>query len=89
MIEEVTTGSLLHLELYLLSLYFMTFNSMLIVGLFVLNVSGMADLILVNSKFTAATFAGTFRGLHAKGVEPGVLYPAVSVEQFHKPHTYK
>ncbi|CAN6269082.1 unnamed protein product [Urochloa humidicola] len=51
--------------------------------------TGMSDLILVNSKFTAATFARTFRGLHARGIEPGVLYPAVSVEQFHEPHAYK
>lgn len=51
--------------------------------------TGMADLILVNSKFTAATFARTFRGLHARGIEPSVLYPAVSVEQFHEPHAYK
>ncbi|KAL6838883.1 hypothetical protein ACP4OV_031319 [Aristida adscensionis] len=51
--------------------------------------TGMADLILVNSKFTAATFARTFRGLHARGIEPAVLYPAVSVEQFHEPHAYK
>nr|CAB3488078.1 unnamed protein product [Digitaria exilis] len=51
--------------------------------------TGMADLILVNSKFTAATFARTFRDLHARGIEPGVLYPAVSVEQFHEPHAYK
>ncbi|KAM0897945.1 hypothetical protein ACQ4PT_022239 [Festuca glaucescens] len=51
--------------------------------------TGMADLILVNSKFTAATFATTFRGLHAKGIQPGVLYPAVSIEQFHEPHDYK
>jgi len=49
----------------------------------------MANLILVNSKFTAATFARTFRGLHARGIEPAVLYPAVSVEQFHEPHAYK
>jgi len=51
--------------------------------------TGMANLILVNSKFTAATFARTFRGLHARGIEPAVLYPAVSVEQFHEPHAYK
>ncbi|CAL5015169.1 unnamed protein product [Urochloa decumbens] len=51
--------------------------------------TGMADLILVNSKFTATTFARTFRGLHARGIEPGVLYPAVSVEQFHEPRAYK
>ena len=50
---------------------------------------GMADSILVNSKFTAATFARTFCGLHARGIEPGVLYPAVSIEQFHEPHDYK
>ncbi|PUZ48656.1 hypothetical protein GQ55_7G263300 [Panicum hallii var. hallii] len=51
--------------------------------------TGMANLILVNSKFTAATFARTFCGLHARGIEPGVLYPAVSVEQFHEPLAYK
>uniref|UniRef100_A0A0D9W8S3 Alpha-1,3/1,6-mannosyltransferase ALG2 n=1 Tax=Leersia perrieri TaxID=77586 RepID=A0A0D9W8S3_9ORYZ len=51
--------------------------------------TGMADLILVNSKFTAATFARTFCGLHARGIEPAVLYPAVSVEQFQEPRTYK
>ncbi|XP_025823257.1 alpha-1,3/1,6-mannosyltransferase ALG2 isoform X1 [Panicum hallii] len=51
--------------------------------------TGMANLILVNSKFTAATFARTFCCLHARGIEPGVLYPAVSVEQFHEPHAYK
>ncbi|CAN6176941.1 unnamed protein product [Urochloa humidicola] len=51
--------------------------------------TGMADLILVNSKFTAATFARTFLGLHARGIEPAVLYPAVSVEQFHEPCAYK
>jgi len=51
--------------------------------------TGMANVILVNSKFTAATFARTFRGLHARGIEPAVLYPAVSVEQFHEPHAYK
>jgi alpha-1,3/alpha-1,6-mannosyltransferase len=51
--------------------------------------TGMADLILVNSKFTATTFARTFCSLHARGVEPAVLYPAVSVEQFQEPHAYK
>lgn len=54
-----------------------------------LYVLGMADLILVNSKFTATTFARTFCSLHARGVEPAVLYPAVSVEQFQEPHAYK
>ncbi|KAL5223939.1 hypothetical protein ABZP36_010578 [Zizania latifolia] len=36
---------------------------------------GMADLILLNSKFTTATFARTFCSLHARGIEPAVLYP--------------
>lgn len=43
----------------------------------------MADCILVNSKFTASTFASTFKNLHAKGIKPEVLYPAVNVDQFH------
>ncbi|KAI4387987.1 hypothetical protein MLD38_000367 [Melastoma candidum] len=51
--------------------------------------TGMADMILVNSKFTAATFARTFKHLDARGVKPAVLYPAVSVEQFEKPHSFK
>ncbi|CAN6484694.1 unnamed protein product [Victoria cruziana] len=51
--------------------------------------TGMADLILVNSKFTAATFARTFTSLHSRGIRPAVLYPAVNVEQFSKPETYR
>ncbi|KAG9449775.1 hypothetical protein H6P81_009740 [Aristolochia fimbriata] len=39
--------------------------------------TGMADLILVNSKFTAATFAQTFRHLNARRIQPDVLCPAV------------
>ncbi|XP_058202588.1 uncharacterized protein LOC131317023 [Rhododendron vialii] len=50
---------------------------------------GMADLIMVNSRFTASTFAGTFKHLHAKGIKPSVLYPVVNVEQFDKPHAFK
>ncbi|KDO46953.1 hypothetical protein CISIN_1g044616mg, partial [Citrus sinensis] len=41
----------------------------------------MADMILVNSKFTANTFANTFKKLHARGIRPAVLYPAVNVDQ--------
>ncbi|KAH9779030.1 GDP-Man:Man(1)GlcNAc(2)-PP-Dol alpha-1,3-mannosyltransferase [Citrus sinensis] len=52
-------------------------------------VNGMADMILVNSKFTANTFANTFKKLHARGIRPAVLYPAVNVDQFDKPHSYK
>ena len=48
----------------------------------------MADLILVNSKFTASVFAKTFKSLHAKGIEPNVLYPAVNVDQFDQPRAY-
>ncbi|KAL6196626.1 hypothetical protein ACLB2K_032240 [Fragaria x ananassa] len=44
--------------------------------------TGMADKILVNSKFTALTFAKTFKHLHARGIKPAVLYPAVNVNQF-------
>lgn len=50
---------------------------------------GMADLLLVNSRFTASTFARTFRHLHSKGFEPAVLYPAVNVEQFNGPFTFR
>ncbi|KAK2985482.1 hypothetical protein RJ640_004333 [Escallonia rubra] len=51
--------------------------------------TGMADMILVNSQFTASTFAKTFKHLDAQGIRPAVLYPAVSVDQFDKPKTFK
>ncbi|KAM7497675.1 hypothetical protein LguiA_022089 [Lonicera macranthoides] len=51
--------------------------------------TGMADLILVNSKFTASTFARTFKHLDARGIRPDVLYPAVNVDQFDEPNSYK
>ncbi|KAF3655374.1 putative carboxylesterase 4-like [Capsicum annuum] len=51
--------------------------------------TGMADLILVNSKFTASTFASTFKNLDARGIKPAVLYPAVNVDQFEKPNATK
>ncbi|CAH8319006.1 unnamed protein product [Eruca vesicaria subsp. sativa] len=50
---------------------------------------GMADMILVNSNFTASTFANTFKRLHARGSHPAVLYPAVNTDQFNKPQAYK
>ena len=49
----------------------------------------MADMILVNSRFTASTFAKTFKHLHARGIRPAVLHPAVNVDQFDEPHSYK
>lgn len=39
--------------------------------------TGGADLLLVNSRFTAGVFADTFKRLAQRGVAPGVLYPAV------------
>ena len=51
--------------------------------------AGMADMILVNSRFTASTFVKTFKHLHARGIRPAVLHPAVNVDQFDKPHSYK
>ncbi|KAI3466038.1 hypothetical protein Pfo_022701 [Paulownia fortunei] len=51
--------------------------------------TGMADLILVNSKFTASTFAKTFKHLSSRGVRPAVLYPAVNVDQFEEPNATK
>ncbi|XP_074590809.1 alpha-1,3/1,6-mannosyltransferase ALG2 [Curcuma longa] len=50
--------------------------------------TGMADLVLVNSKFTASVFAKTFHRLHSRGILPAVLYPAVNVRQFDGPCTY-
>ncbi|KAI4357114.1 hypothetical protein L6164_001082 [Bauhinia variegata] len=50
---------------------------------------GMVDLILVNSKFTASTFAKTFKCLDAQGNRLVVLYPAVNVDQFKEPHSLK
>ncbi|GAB4849381.1 hypothetical protein Ancab_004178 [Ancistrocladus abbreviatus] len=51
--------------------------------------TGMADLVLVNSKFTASTFAHTFKYLNASGMQPAVLYPAVNVDQFDEPRASK
>mmetsp|Transcript_6920 Transcript_6920/g.27050 ORF Transcript_6920/g.27050 Transcript_6920/m.27050 type:complete len:214 (-) Transcript_6920:2920-3561(-) len=41
----------------------------------------MASKILVNSKFTAAVFARTFKDLYIRGTRPRVLYPAVESRQ--------
>ncbi|KAJ3707009.1 hypothetical protein LUZ61_010714 [Rhynchospora tenuis] len=51
--------------------------------------TGMANLILVNSNFTANTFATTFSSLNRKGIKPSVLYPAVSLGQFDRSCSYK
>ncbi|KAA6423682.1 MAG: hypothetical protein FRX49_06253 [Trebouxia sp. A1-2] len=41
--------------------------------------TGMADRLLVNSHYTQGIFAQTFTRLHARGVVPQVLYPAVQL----------
>ena len=41
--------------------------------------TGMADTLLVNSKFTASIFCHTFRTL---GVKPAVLYPSLNTDKF-------
>lgn len=41
--------------------------------------TGAADLILVNSSFTAGVFGQTFARLARQGVRPAVLYPAVAI----------
>ncbi|KAL9256155.1 Alpha-1,3/1,6-mannosyltransferase ALG2-like protein [Drosera capensis] len=51
--------------------------------------TGMADLIVVNSKFTASTFARTFKYLNDNGIRPPILYPAVNVDQFDEPDATK
>lgn len=42
--------------------------------------TGMADKILVNSLFTAETFASSFRSLDRRGIKPDVLYPAINIK---------
>jgi alpha-1,3/alpha-1,6-mannosyltransferase len=91
MIEEATTGIDLGNSFVCLTIYISEhlLGVLIVAVILFLHTLGMADLILVNSKFTAGTFARTFSGLHARGIEPGVLYPAVPIEQFHEPHDYK
>jgi hypothetical protein len=40
-----------------------------------------ASKILVNSKYTSAVFARTFKGLYISGTDPSILYPAVQSHQ--------
>jgi len=42
--------------------------------------TGMADLVLVNSKFTAGVFQTAFPRLWRRGVRPEVLYPSVPLD---------
>jgi len=42
--------------------------------------TGMADVVFVNSKFTAGVFAEAFPILHSMGVRPDVLYPSLNLE---------
>lgn len=43
---------------------------------------GMADIVLVNSQFTAKTFFSTFKSLHH--IQPVVLYPSLNFDGFKK-----
>ncbi|XP_060937516.1 alpha-1,3/1,6-mannosyltransferase ALG2 [Limanda limanda] len=45
--------------------------------------TGMADMILVNSKFTAGIFRETFRSL--SNVQPDILYPSLNTRTFDLP----
>ncbi|XP_034030796.1 alpha-1,3/1,6-mannosyltransferase ALG2 [Thalassophryne amazonica] len=45
--------------------------------------TGMADMILVNSQFTAGVFKETFRSL--EGLQPDVLYPSLNTTTFDQP----
>ena len=51
----------------------------------------MADIVLVNSNFTAETFVSTFTSLHSN--RPQVLYPSLNFSSFDTPvaaeETYK
>lgn len=87
-IEERTTGKSLHFSLFHYSHGFLTVLNFSLISLFFI-FTGMADLVLVNSKFTASTFARTFKHLEAGGVQPSVLYPAVNLDQFGQPHASK
>lgn len=41
--------------------------------------TGCASTVLVNSRYTGGVFAQTFAALHARGLKPKVLYPAVDL----------
>ena len=41
--------------------------------------TGQADLVVVNSAFTADVFAQTFARLHRRGIRPAILHPAVQI----------
>jgi len=43
--------------------------------------TGLADLVFVNSNFTAGVFAEAFPSLHRRGLTPEVLYPALNLQE--------
>ncbi|KAG0230330.1 Alpha-1,3-mannosyltransferase-like protein [Actinomortierella wolfii] len=47
--------------------------------------TGMADSIVVNSKFTAQIFAESFRMLSQHHAPPDVLYPSLQLDKFDRP----
>eukprot|EP00418_Pyrodinium_bahamense_P007379 CAMPEP_0179024126 /NCGR_PEP_ID=MMETSP0796-20121207/7293_1 /TAXON_ID=73915 /ORGANISM="Pyrodinium bahamense, Strain pbaha01" /LENGTH=424 /DNA_ID=CAMNT_0020720075 /DNA_START=15 /DNA_END=1286 /DNA_ORIENTATION=+ len=42
--------------------------------------TGLADVVFVNSRFTAGVFAAAFPALHRRGLVPDVLYPALNLQ---------
>ena len=51
--------------------------------------TGMADLVLVNSNFTAGIFKQTFTNLANKQIQPEVLYPSLDTSLFDQPNDGK
>lgn len=51
--------------------------------------TGMADLVLVNSNFTAGIFKQTFTNLTNKEIQPEVLYPSLDTSLFDQPNDGK
>lgn len=43
--------------------------------------TGLADVVFVNSKFTAGVFAEAFPTLNSWGINPSVLYPALNLKE--------
>lgn len=43
--------------------------------------TGLADVVFVNSKFTAGVFAEAFPTLNSHGIKPSVLYPALNLTE--------
>lgn len=58
------------------------------VNLFEQITTGLAELVLVNSQFTAHTFAKTFRLLDSRDIKPQVLYPSIAMQDYDSNEEY-